>query len=395
MKFAFYSCMSGVNWGGSEELWWHVATRLRQEGHDVSVNFKWWPRMADKLVQLEQSGARLFLRERPPRRAWMSPVLSAFRQVVPNNGSNQSWLERERPNFLLVTLGYHPDRVALASECMRLKIPYAIQLQCASWNIFVPERSLDEYREAYSNAERVFVVSQENLDKLEINLGMKLPNAELICNSFGLPWECQPSWPTSDRLKLACVGRIHFASKGQDLLVQVLKRPHWRDRNIEVVLFGKDQGNQRHLESLIELNGLQDKIKFGGFCEDLESLWKEHHGLVLCSRYEGAAIVVVEAMMAHRLVISTDTGRNRELIDDSKAGFIAPAPTADLLDEAMSRAWEARARWREMGLQAGQDIRARFPRDPAGDFLNRLKEIAHCDSQPEGSPKPVQHMVNA
>ena len=42
MKFAFHSCMSGVNWGGSEELWWHTAMRLADEGHELAINFKWW-----------------------------------------------------------------------------------------------------------------------------------------------------------------------------------------------------------------------------------------------------------------------------------------------------------------------------------------------------------------
>ena len=65
MKFGFYSCMSGMPWGGSEELWWRTARKLQIDGHNVVVNYKWWPEMARQLVQIQDSGGKVWLRNQP------------------------------------------------------------------------------------------------------------------------------------------------------------------------------------------------------------------------------------------------------------------------------------------------------------------------------------------
>ena len=88
-----------------------------------------------------------------------------------------------------------------------------------------------------------------------------------------------------------------------------------------------------------------------------------------------AALVVVEAMLSNRMVIVTDTGRNSELIDDGKSGFIAKSSTVELLDDALERAWQQRKRWQEIGNLAGRHIRERFSLDPIGEFANRIESI--------------------
>lgn len=381
--------MSGVNWGGSETLWSLAAMRLLEQGHQVGVNFKWWPHQSHQLTELEQKGAKVWLREKRNRGKVSSSLLGGWRILRPSDGTNLDWLSRSRPDLLLITVGYHPDRVLIANQCHRLGIPYAINLQCASSSVFINSHRLQEFREAYRNAARVFVVSEENREKLEANLALKLDNVELVSNPFLVSWQTETSWPAEAELKLACVGRIHFASKGQDLLVQALRRPHWKDRAIKIAFVGKNQGNEEQLRDLIQMYGVQDKFVFDGFSDQIEDVWNRHHGLVLPSRYEGAALVVTEAMLCHRMVVCTDTGRNRELVDDNKTGFLATAPTVDGIDEALDRAWQARERWRAMGLQAGQDIRSRYSRDPVGDFQGRLMALAQAASslaKPETEP---------
>ena len=375
MKFAFYSTMQGMNWGGSETLWSRAARRLLSDGDQVAINFPRWPDLATPLAELRSEGAELFLRARTGSTSKLGPIqplLERFKRKT----SDADWLRDTAPRLLLITLGYHLDPIPLVNECQRLGIPYVIQLQCASANRFVPAERVATLRNAYESAARVLVVSEENLEKVEANLGVRLSNAELIANPFGVPWETPFQWPISEQRSLACVGRIHFASKGQDLLVHVLKQPRWRDRSLEITLYGQDQGDRARLESLIAAHGLERQLKLGGYQSDLNALWQAHHGLILPSRFEGAALVVVEAMLAHRMVVATDTGRNREWIDDGRNGFLAPGATTIELDAALERAWTARDQWRELGRQAGIDIRDRFPQHPVEDFTTRLRELA-------------------
>lgn len=377
MKFGFYSCMTGMPWGGSEELWWLTARQLQGAGHSVCVNYKWWPEKPKRLEILEKNGASVFLRERVNKGTLTHSVLGFAKGMVGIREEDEKWLAREKPDTLLITLGYHADRVPLVDSCIKMGIPYTINVQCASHNVFYHSRRLEEYRKAFCNAAAVYVVSEENLEKIETNIACELKNAELVSNPFNVPVNAPATWPEDDStLRLACLGRIHFVSKGQDLLVQVLRRDKWRDRNISVTLFGKDQGNEQQLKDMIARFGLEEKIKLGGFSNDLQELWQNHHGLVLPSRYEGAALVIAESMLCHRLAITTDTGRNKFLIDDNVSGFIAPAATADLLDEAMERAWNRRHEWREIGLRAGVTIRERFNLRPVDDFRERLEGVA-------------------
>ena len=137
---------------------------------------------------------------------------------------------------------------------------------------------------------------------------------------------------------------------------------------------------------LIRIHGLEDRLKFAGFVDSVEEIWEENHALLLPSRYEGAPLVVIEAMLCNRMAISTDIGRNRELMDDGESGFIAEGATIDLLDRVLERAWEKRHQWKEMGELAGKHIRERYPRDPVHEYAEQIKSICAVNSKPSAAP---------
>ena len=214
---------------------------------------------------------------------------------------------------------------------------------------------------------------------MEANLGLDLSQSQIVDNPFCVNPAEVPSWPKSaDPWRLACVGRIDFQSKGQDVLLQALRRPHWRKRRIEITLFGADFGNERQVRALIELYGLQHQVKLGGYVDNIAKVWRDHHGLVLTSRSEGNALALVEAMMCGRVPIVTNVGRAATLIDNNICGFVAPAATEDLVDDALERAWQRRDEWRKIGAAAAETIRERHSSRPADDFADAL--LAACNS---------------
>lgn len=375
--------MSGMPWGGSEVLWQRAARRLQIEGHQITVNYKWWPYKAPPLEHLEDHGGTLWLRDQPPK-PFLEKKKEALRKLFLRNGAPQNWLEAEQPDAVIVTLGYHPDQVLIADDCKRLGIPYGINIQCASNFFFIHGDRLEEYRAWYQNAERVFFVSEENQLKLENNIALRLDNAEIIANPFNVDYNCSPSWPTPDPdFRIALVGRVHFQSKGQDIIVDVMKQEKWRKRNLKITFYGHDQGNKRQLEELIKMHGLEDQLIIAGYTDNVEDIWRDNHALLLPSRYEGAPLVVIEAMICNRIAITTDIGRNRELMDDNESGFVALGATIDLLDEALERAWQSRHQWEKMGQLAGQHIRERYPEDPIREFANRIKQVAGLEVETE------------
>ncbi len=87
-------------------------------------------------------------------------------------------------------------------------------------------------------------------------------------------------------------------------------------------------------------------------------------------------LVLVEAMLCGRPGIVSDVGGNRELVRDNVNGFLAKAPTVELLEEAMNRAWDNRGRLQEIGRTAARDVRQFVSSDPGEDFARELSALA-------------------
>ena len=222
-----------------------------------------------------------------------------------------------------------------------------------------------------------FFVSGANLELTRRQLVISLPQGRVIRNPFNVRYDARPEWPgdPSEKLSLACVARLDPFQKGQDLLLQVLDRPEWRARKIQVTLAGNGMCEHvlRKIAAKLELTN----VEFAGFVDDVEEIWSRHHALLLPSRYEGMPLALVEAMLCARACIVTDVGGNRELVRDGVDGFVAKAPTVELLDEAMNRAWENRHRLRDIGEAASGTVRERVSPDPVGDFVRELSALAN------------------
>lgn len=261
-------------------------------------------------------GARVGRNQEPSRggsKCFTSAYPSAivFRRLVlpipmaaERSGAHQTLARQRTCRFCVGDARLPHECSRPSSDLRRREIPYAINVQCANAD-FLDSVFLDEFRDAYTGAARVYFVSDDNLKRVEVNLAMALDNAQVIGNPFNVSFDASPQWPDeTDGYRLACVARIHFPSKGQDLIIDVMRQDKWRDRNLTVHLYGQSHGNLRQAEDLIAKYGLQEKIYIEGYAQDIEELWSRHHGLLLPSRCEGAALAILEALLCRRVCIT-------------------------------------------------------------------------------------------
>lgn len=378
-RIAFYSTMAGMPWGGSEELWSRAAGALLEQGHYVSINFKKRKVLIPPLERLRQLGADLYWR----RGLRVGRTLRKLLMRI-HIGQNPSimWLKHARPDLLVVSIGYHMDDLSITQTCRSLGVPYALLLQAASPHQFIEAHSFDRFREAWAGAAKCFFVSSQNREVIETNLALDLSDAQIVDNPFQVSLDARPAWPADEKLwKLACVARVHFLSKAQDVLLRVLRQPKWRARPIQVSLFGADGGSLRQLQELITLHSQHKQVVVRGFTPNIEDVWREHHALVLPSRFEGNALAMIEAMLCGRVPIVTNVGRVSELVDDDVCGFVAGAATVELLDDALERAWQRRHEWQAMGQLAAATIRRRHSLRPAEDFAEQI--LAAVPARPQ------------
>jgi len=245
-------------------------------------------------------------------------------------------------------------------------------VHCNSEHWWFEDQEVMEAGAAYMAARKVFCVSRSNLNLLFMQLGNPLGNCEIVWNPYNVSPESIPAWPVENgRWRLACVARLNPAAKGQELLLQVLARPEWRARPVELNFFG--EGPQelalRRLAAMLELN----QVHFRGYESDVKRIWEQNHLLVLPSRYEGLPLALVEAMWCARPAVVTDVGGNTEVCVDNETGFVAPAPTAPLLAGTLERAWERRNDWQRIGQAARERADSLIPRNPIAEFCERLK----------------------
>ena len=192
--------------------------------------------------------------------------------------------------------------------------------------------------------------------------------ASLPATSYSLP-------VTAPEALMACVARLEIQDKGQDLLLEALADPVWKDRDFRLDFYGSGP-DREILGDLISFYRLGDKVKIVGFESDIRKIWNEHGLLVLPSISEGTPISLIEAQICGRAALVTRVDGNPDWVEEGMTGFLAEAATVCHLRLALERAWENRHRWREMGEAARVACLAKRDSDPAGTLLGLLCDAA-------------------
>jgi glycosyltransferase involved in cell wall biosynthesis len=364
MHILFISTMEGSPWGGSEELWSQAALRLLEQGHRISASVHPWPDPVPQIQELIRRGVHVHLRAADTG-TFASRLGRRF-----SGDPDTKWLENLKPDLAVISQGGNADGLFWMRLLKQSEIPYSPVVQCNAEIWWPGDDEAEKLARGYESAQKVFCVSRHNLELLQRQIGADLPSARVICNPYRLP-AANPEWPAPDGLfRLACVARLDPTAKGHDILLEVLSRPRWRERPVRVDFYG----GGRCARSLPRLAArLQvEHLQFRGHSGDMAKVWRENHLLLLPSRYEGTPLTLIEAMWCGRPAVVTDVGGNAELCLEGVTGFVAPAPTADLFDEAMERAWVRRDEWQFLGEAAHRRVETILPADPVDQFCAEL-----------------------
>jgi glycosyltransferase involved in cell wall biosynthesis len=387
-RFVFFSSCTHP-WGGSEELWAGAAALLAEAGHSITIFKAGVDPSHARISRLLALGCRICDLHQlclpswvrlPKSLVWLTgraAVQRAIRSLV------RARLTYLNPDLVVVSQGANFDGLAYADLCRLSGRPYVVISQKATDHLWPRDQERIEMRSTLQAALRCYFVSRHNLQLTERQIGQTLTNAEIVRNPFLVSGTPVP-WPRSspeNSIKLACVARLETGEKGQDILLQVLARELWINRNLSVSFFGTGP-NREALRELTARLGLKN-VDFPGFVNDVESIWKTHHALVLPSRTEGLPLALVEAMMCGRFGIVSNEGGNCEVVEDGRTGFIASSAKVDEFSNALERAWAVREEWESIGQAAGRAIRTMVPPDPAAAFTARL--LGLVDSLKAGS----------
>jgi glycosyltransferase involved in cell wall biosynthesis len=177
-------------------------------------------------------------------------------------------------------------------------------------------------------------------------------------------------------LRLASVGILE-ERKNQTLLLDTMA--HLHPTMAQLYIYGSGRHEQA-LRDQARANGLEDRVRFNGWVDDLNEIWRHNDLLLFPSRHEGSPNAVLEALAAGVPVLASDIPEHREILpassllplDDAKRWVQAlreiaaePSRLASLRERQDAAAAPLRFDWDKAVVTAilASDTRAVFTED--------------------------------
>jgi len=174
----------------------------------------------------------------------------------------------------------------------------------------------------------------------------------------------------SDTPLFVVVGELNRNKRHEDVIAALGRMRH---REAQLVVLGSGR-EQPRLEALASHEGLRDRIRFAGYVEDIRPLVASAIALVLCSKREGLARSIMEALALEVPVVASTARGNRELVG-ADGGFVVPTGDVRALAESMDWLVEHPIERLEMGHRG----RARMVERYDLQILIRLHEEMYRD----------------
>lgn len=374
---AFVTTMNSVPWGGSEVLWYETAELLARQGHQVSLCTPRWPELVAPLVSAKADWGAEHCFDPSTQHRHLLVRLAKRLSRRSDESSKRSWLGQVRPLLLCISNGHAFQGLTWMEAAMAEGIPFVTIAQAHADFLTPTDADAARLIKAFSASRANYFVARANQELVETQLGVRLTNARLIGNhSRYLPVQLPIPWPEQldQTIRFACVARLHPASKGQDLLFQALANPSWRHRDWQLSLYGAGEQEQC-LRRLAQMLQIEHRVNFMGYSSTPMEIWKTHHVLVLASRYEGTPLVLMEAMLAGRPVISSAVAGIPELIKHGQNGFLAEAPTVKHLQLCLEEAWSKRNELPALGRAAHSYAAEHAKEVPAVRLAHELPDL--------------------
>jgi glycosyltransferase involved in cell wall biosynthesis len=367
MRIAVVSNVCGCQWAGSEEVWYRMALLALENGHEVVACLHPDLHGASTLEEFRKRGGEVL--------GWRRGGVVRF----------QKWEQRIRPNFSDAKLG-NPDLILLSCGSLpaityvpglmdyltktSAKLAVLCLFNAEALAFSASERTAVAWLLEKSRA-NIFVADQNRRQAVR-QFGVDLRDAHVFYGPLRERFDEVLPMPSIDSgVVFSCVARLDLLWKAQDILLEVLAGQKWLRRDWKLRIYGTG-ADRDHIEKLVRIFDLSQRVEFRGFAKDMRDIWRDSHLMVLPSRGEGTPLATLEAMMCGRPVVTTDVGGNREVLEEGVTGWIAEAATPTSFGKAMERAWSARTSWATMGVRAHTKALKIYSENPSQKALTAL-----------------------
>lgn len=150
---------------------------------------------------------------------------------------------------------------------------------------------------------------------------------------------------------IGTIGRLH-PQKGIEYFIEMAQLVHDAVPAALFIIVG--DGEQRaDYEQLVIERGMEDYVGFTGYNRDVLHYYAALDIFVLASRWESFGLVLVEAMMMQRAIVTTGVGAVPEVVEDGVTATVVEPYNAEALKRAVLRYIEEP----ELGIKQGRSGR--------------------------------------
>lgn len=217
-----------------------------------------------------------------------------------------------------------------------LKLPHFIVLHSCKYENFLSRRSwLTKplykllYQSVYDNKNLLTVSNSASYDIIK-KMDAKPRSIETIYNGFDFDRMISKAKKgitknVPEKFIMAAGRPDH--TKRFDILLKAYAKTK---QNLPLVIFGEGR-KLKELKKLAVDLGIQDKVIFWGFCDNLLPYFKQASLYVLSSDVEGLPTVIIESIAIGTPVVATDVGGVREILGHRLQHCVVPRRDIDTL----------------------------------------------------------------
>ena len=136
-----------------------------------------------------------------------------------------------------------------------------------------------------------------------------------------------------DQVVITMVGRL-TAIKNQTLALRAFALLQDTDAVLALVGGGEDEARLRELASSL---GIDARVRFAGWWDDLEAVYYGSEIIALSSDNEGTPVCLIEALACGRAVVATEVGGVADVLENGRFGVLVPPGQIEPFAAALRR----------------------------------------------------------
>lgn len=338
---------SNPAWGGGEKWYYDYSGSLFQKGHPIIV---YTNRTGELKGKIEKTGIPSYS-IRINNLSFLNPV--KILRIART-------LKQEHVRLIIVNLLADVKVAGLAAKIAGVqKVIYnrgnTIPIRNSRINGILFQKVVDEIlANSYETKEAILKNNPKLIDPLKI---------KVICNGLDFrQFESRTSKPCYQRKEgeiiIGNAGRLE-KQKAQEYLVDLAVELAKAKQNFRILIAG-DGRLENQLREYSRSCGVEDRIVFLGFIEDMKAFMDSIDIFVLSSRWESYGYVMIEAMANAKPVVAFNVSSNPEIIEEGRNGFLIPPFDIGLFSDRVMELIANRELREKFGASAKASVYERF-----------------------------------